>query len=384
MKNSLERRILIFSLLALILTVAINTGLNVDTFRRSYRDGILQRAQTFSEALKTQIEAVVNLGLPLDDISGISEICQATVEKDPEISYCLVETSSGVPLYHNNAGYPDMSSVKYLDNLSSEIAVLESPGQGKLYDYATPILDYDDKVVGRVRIGFQNAVLTQLVMDHLASTSLVLAAALLVVFLVIVAFTRYDLVGPIRRLCDMAENLASGKFDTRAPVLKTKELAILGNTLSDMANSLRERDAELSRNYREVEETNLELQKSYENLESISSELGRSREMYRSLLDDASDAILVCDEGDTIVIANKTAERFFGMSKARMEKSNYFSFLESINCRDIEHQFEHHQTIVPGQSGETEIRFWRAMDNCSLVGRASASVIIDKDKRRLV
>ncbi len=384
MKNSLERRILIFSLLALILTVAINTGLNVDTFRRSYRDGILQRAQTFAEALKTQIEAVVNLGLPLDDIPGISEICQETVEKDPEISYCLVESSSGVFLYHNDVGYPDMLSVKYIDNLSSEIAVLESPEQGRLYDYATPILDYDDKVVGRVRIGFQNAVLTKLVMDHLASTFLVLAAVLLVVFMVIVAFTRYDLVGPIRRLCDMAENLASGKFDTRAPVLKTKELAILGNTLSAMANSLRERDAELSRNYREVEETNLELQKSYENLESISSELGRSREMYRSLLDDASDAILVCDEGDTIVIANKASERFFGMTKARMEKSNYFTFLERINCRDIEHQFEHHQTIVPGQSGETEIRFWRAMDNRTLVGRASASVIIDKDKRRLV
>jgi len=384
MKNSLERRILVFSLLALIITVAINTGLNVDTFRRSYRDGILQRAQTFAEALKSQIEAVVNLGLPLDDIAGISEVCQETVEKDPEISYCLIETSSGVTLYHNDAGYPDMLSVKYIDNLSSQIAVLESPLHGRLYDFATPILDYDDKVVGRVRIGFQNAVLTQLVMDHLASTFLVLAAALLVVFLVIVAFTRYDLVGPIRRLCDMAESLASGKFDTRAPVLKAKELAILGNTLSDMANSLRERDAELNRNYREVEETNLELQKSYENLESISSELGRSREMYRSLLDDASDAILVCDEGDTIVIANKAAERFFGMSKARMEKNNYFSFLEMINCRDIEHQFEHHRTIVPGQSGETEIRFWRAMDNCTLVGRASASVIIDKDKRRLV
>ncbi len=231
---------------------------------------------------------------------------------------------------------------------------------------------------------FENAVLQQLVMDHLASTGLLLAAASLVVFLVIVAFIRYDLVGPIQRLCAMAERLAAGQFDTRAPELKTKELATLGTTLSEMAYSLRERDAELSSNYQELEETNLELQKSYESLESISSELGRSREMYRSLLDDASDAILVCDEGDTIVIANKAAESFFGLAKARMEKSNYFSFLEMINCRDVERQFEHHQTLVPGQSAETEIRFWRAMDNCNLVGKASASVIIDKDKRRLV
>ena len=384
MKNSLERRLLTFSLLALILTVAVNTLFNVDTFRRSYRDGILQRAQTFAEALKVQIEAVINLGLPIDEISGISEICQETVARDPEISYCLVETSAGKPLYYNESGYPDVLSVEYIDNLSDNIAILQSPTQGKLYDYAVPILDYDDKIVGRVRIGFANAVLQQLVMDHLASTGLLLASASLVVFLVIVAFIRYDLVAPIQRLCAMAERLAAGKFDTRAPTLKTKELATLGATLSDMAQSLRERDAELSRNYEELEETNLELQKSYESLESISSELGRSREMYRSLLDDASDAILVCDEGDTIVIANKAAENFFGLAKARIEKSNYFSFLETINCRDIERQFEHHQTLVPGQSGETEIRFWRAMDNCNLVGQASASVIIGKDKRRLV
>ena len=80
MKNSLERRILIFSLLALTLTIAVNTGFNVESFRRTYRDGILQRAQTFSTALKSQLEAVVNLGLPLEEIDGITERCQDIVK----------------------------------------------------------------------------------------------------------------------------------------------------------------------------------------------------------------------------------------------------------------------------------------------------------------
>ncbi len=384
MKSSLERRILIFSLLALILTVAVNTGVNVDSFRRSYRDGILQRAETFAKAIKTQIESVVNLGLPLVEISGIDEICEETVSKDPNISYCLVEDSAGLALYHNKSGYPNNATVKYLDNLSPYIAILESKELGKLYDFAIPIYDYDDKVVGRVRVGFQNAVLTKLMMDHMGSTVLVLAAALIVVFGLVVLFSRYDLVLPLRRLCDMAENLASGNFDVKTPKLKTRELAMLGNTLSDMAKSLRERDEELGRNYEELEGTNLELQKSYENLESISSELGRSREMYRSLLDDASDAILVCDEDDNIVIANKAAERFFGLPKSKMERNNYFSFLELIQCRDIETQFERHQLASAKHVGESEIRFWREMDQRSLIGRAAISVAVDKDKRRLM
>jgi len=384
MKNSLERRILIFSLLALTLTIAINTGFNVESFRRTYRDGILQRAQIFSLALKTQLEAVVNLGLSLDEIDGISDRCQEIVVNDPEIAYCLIENSSGTILYHNDTNYPVTATVEYVDSLSPDVSILESKTMGKVYDYAAPVYDYDDKVAGRVRIGFQDAVLDKLIMDHLGSTIQVLVAAFIVVFILIVLFSRYDLVLPIRRLCGMAEDLAAGRFDVKAPTLRTRELAMLGTTLTDMASSLRERDEELGRNYQEVEQTNLELQRSYESLESLSSELGRSREMYRSLLDEASDAILICDEEDNIVIANQAAERFFGMAKARMENNNFYSFLELIKCRDVEAQFVRHQTVQPGESSESEIRFWHVVEQRTLLGRASTTVVIGKDGRRLM
>jgi PAS domain S-box-containing protein len=377
MKNSLERRILIFSLLALTLAIAVNTGFNVESFRRSYRDGILQRAQTFATALKTQVEAVVLLGLPLNEIDGISDRCQDIVKNDHEISYCLIEDSSGIILYHNQK-YPHTTEVEYVGNLSPEVSILESETMGKIYDYASPLYDYNDKVVGRARIGFQDQILSQLVIDHLGSTFLVLIAAFVAAFALIVVFTRYDLVLPIRRLCGMAEALAAGRFDTRAPQLNTRELAMLGNTMTGLAKSLQERDEELSRNYHDLESTNLELKTSYEHLENISSELGRSREMYRSLLDDASDAILVCDENDNVVIANKAAEIFFGLPKSRMEKANYFSFLESIRCHNLEEQFEKHQLAQPLKSTESNLRFWRSSDQSIVLGKATNSVVVSK------
>ena len=380
MKNSLERRILIFSLLALTLTIAANTGFNVESFRRSYRDGILQRAQTFATALKSQVEAVVLLGLPLDEIDGISERCQDIVKNDHEISYCLIEDPSGIILYHSQE-YPQTTEVEYVGNLSPEVSILESKTMGKIYDHASHLYDYDDKVVGRVRIGFQDQILSQLVMDHLGSTILVLIAAFVAVFAMIVVFTRYDLVLPIRRLCGMAEALAAGRFDTRAPQLNIRELDMLGNTMTGLAKSLRERDEELSRNYNELESTNLELKTSYEHLENITSELARSREMYRSLLDDASDAILVCDEIDNVVIANKAAEVFFGLPKARMEKNNYFSFLQSIKCHNLEEQFEKHQLAQPLKSTESNLHFWRASDQTIILGKATNSVVVSKSNR---
>ena len=380
MKNSLERRILIFSLLALTLTIAANTGFNVESFRRSYRDGILQRAHTFAAALKSQVEAVVILGLPLDEIDGISERCQDIVNNDPEINFCLIEDSSGTILYYNKE-YPQTAEVEYVGSLSPEVSILESKTMGKIYDHASLLFDYDDKVVGRVRIGFQDKILNQLVLDHLGSTVLVLIAAFVAAFAIIVIFARYDLVLPIRRLCGMAEELAAGRFETRAPQLNTRELDMLGNTMTGLAKALQERDEALNRNYQELESTNLELKTSYEHLENLSSELGRSREMYRSLLDDASDAILVCDEGDTLVIANKAAEVFFGLPKARMEKANYFSFLESIKCHNLEEQFEKHQLAQPLKSTESNIRFWRSSDQSVILGKATISVVVSKSNR---
>lgn len=380
MKNSLEKRILVFSLLALTLTIAVNTGFNVESFRRSYRDSILQRAQTFAVALKSQVEAVVLLGLPLEEIEGLAERCQEIVQNDHEISYCLIENSSGRVLYHSS-NYPQTAEVVYAGNLSPDVSILESQTMGKIYDHASLVRDYNDKVVGRVRMGFNDQILSQLVIDHLGSTILVLLGAFVLAFALIMMFTRYDLVLPIRRLCAMAENLAAGRFDIRAPQLNTRELDMLGNTMTGMAKSLRQRDEELSRNYQELEATNLELKTSYEHLESISSELGRSREMYRALLDESSDAILVCDESDNVVIANKAAEVFFGLPKSRMEQNNYFSFLQSIKCHKLEEQFEQHQLAQPRNSTESEIRFWRASDQRVILGKAANSVVVSKANR---
>jgi PAS domain S-box-containing protein len=384
MKNSLERRILIFSLLALTLTIVVNTAFHVASFRSSYRDSILQRAQTFAMGMKAQVEAVVNLGLSLDEMTGVSERCQEIVDNDPELSYCLVEDSTGQVLFYSSTEYPVTANADYVGTLSSDVSVLEDEVLGKVYDYAAPVYDFDDQVAGRVRMGFRDEVLGQMVMDHFGSTILVLAAAFIVTFGVIVLFSRRDLVLPIRRLCRMAEDLAAGQFDTDAPYLKTRELAMLGDTLTKMAESLRERDEELSRNYKEIEETNRELQASYENLESISSALGRSREMYRSLLDDASDAILVCDEEDNLVIANKASESFFGLPKSAMEENNYFSFLERIKCQRFEEFYELHQNLQPGVPSVKGLRFYRKKDDRGLVGQATTTAIVDKEGRRLV
>lgn len=384
MKLSLQKRILLFSLVVLTLTIAGNTWFSVESFRSSYRDGVLRRCETLAGGLARQIKVVLDLGLSLREIDGLSEKCQTVVENDPEIAYCLIEDDTGRLLYHSKPPYPRVLNAEFVENISEQINLLDTVSLGQVYDLAAPLYDFDDDLAGRVRVGFQNAVLDRLALEHLYRALVVLGGAFVAMFALILFFARRDLVAPIRSLCDMSAEISAGNFRVQPPLMRSRELDVLGEALEGMAHSLQERDDEIKRNCTELEEANFELQTSYERLESISSELGRSREMYRSLLDDASDAILVCDEDDVIIMANKSAETFFGLSRTHIEKMNYFSFLETLTCTDVEQQFARYQTVRPGASADSAVRFIRPSDQKALLGWAVMSAIVGRDRKRLV
>ena len=60
---------------------------------------MLRRSQALASGLKSQVEKVLGLGLPLRDIDGLSERCQAIANNDPEIAYCLIESATGDVLF---------------------------------------------------------------------------------------------------------------------------------------------------------------------------------------------------------------------------------------------------------------------------------------------
>uniref|UniRef100_UPI003D81C42B ATP-binding protein n=1 Tax=Trichloromonas sp. TaxID=3069249 RepID=UPI003D81C42B len=188
----------------------------------------------------------------------------------------------------------------------------------------------------------------------------------------------------IHRLCDVAKEIAAGNFKVIVPPMSTPDFSELGTALQEMAASLKERDQQIGENYRELEETNRELQLSYERQEQIGTELGRSREMYRSLLEDASDAILVSDEEDRLVLLNKAAESFFGVSRNTVHGNNVFTFWEKLKIENVEMQYEMHQSILHGMFHEAEVRFIRPTDQSKLIGWAKGSPVVGKDGKRMV
>lgn len=333
MKSTLEKRILLFAFITLTLTITVNTVLNIEGFRRDYRDGIILRSQGLAEGLKMSIENVLALGLDLVGIDGISERCVAIVETDPEISYCVVEDSVGTPLYASDQRFRFTEDVELVSAISKSTALLEYPHREKYYDVSLSLYGAGGELSGRIRIGFSEQVLQERIRNILQRSLVVLGIAFFIVFTVVFLFTKKDLIGPISRLCSVAKGIAGGDFNVTVPVMSTRDFSELGDALEFMARSLKERDEKIQQSYAELEQTNLQLQESYENLEKIGSELGRSREMYRSLLEDASDAIVVSDEEDRIVLVNKVAEEFSGPVGIRPAVEIFIHFLSSCKVR---------------------------------------------------
>jgi len=384
MKGTLEKRLLLLCFFALAITIAVNTGFSVESFRRQYREGILRRSNTLATSLKTQVERILALGIPLGQIEGLSERCQTVTNNDPEISYCLIEDARGTVLYRSTTLLFEPANSRLSGHLTDQISILDTTEFGRLYDLSLPIYDFEDKLAGRIRIGFQEKVLKVLTGEHLLWSLLVLGGASAAVFALMILFIRRDLVMPVRRMCDTATTIAAGDFNVKLPPMESRELAILGDALSGMASSLLQRDVELRSRYRDLEEANRELQLSYERLESLSSDLGRSREMYRSLLDDASDAILVCDEEDRVMMVNKSAEQFFGLPRIRVEGENVKAFLQDISCHNLSDIDSWYQAIRPGRASDMEIRFVHPLEKKALVGWATGAAIVGKSGKRFV
>jgi hypothetical protein len=384
MKGTLERRLLLLCFLALVVTIAINTGFSVESFRQQYREGVLRRCQTLAVGLKSQVEKILGLGLPLGEIDGLSERCLAISGNDPEIAYCLIESPDGLILFPRENNRFNPSSAKLSGKLSKDVSVLNSLEMGRVYDLSLPLYDYNDKLAGRVRIGFQESVLKGLTTRHLLWSLLALGGVSTAVFILMILFIRRDLVTPVRRMCGVATDIASGEFNVTLPPLETRELASLGEALIRMASSLRQRDTELRNRYHELEVANQELHRSYEKLEAMSADLGSSREMYRSLLEDASDAILVCDENDAILIANKSAERFFGLPRVRVEGQSLQSFLQAIGCGNLREFSAWYGAIRPGYASDSELRFVQPSGRRPLVGWVRSTVIEGTASNRLV
>lgn len=344
MKMTLEKRILLFSFLILFLTIFIGSGMDIMALRKDQVNALNLRSKGLAVALKSNIEKVLNLGLELKDMTGVSEKCREIIEGNPDIAYCVVTELNGRVLF---ASDPRFMSMPVLQSRKEEARLGEEPvykrritmsmegAEKSFYDNAVMVMNPYGKPIAQAHVGFSEQVVFDKMRGMVLKTLFLLGISLVTSFTLIMLFMRRYVTQPISLLLKGVKQISEGAFDTQIGEVQVYEFNELARNVNIMSQFLKNRDAEIKKNYQDMEKTFDELQASYRKLETLSTDLERSEELYKSLMEDASDAIVVIGADDSIRMVNKMAEEFFGYEAKELVGLPLTKMLLLLNISNI-------------------------------------------------
>lgn len=377
--KTLEKRIVLFSFLILFLTILANTGMDVAAYRRDYIQALIFTSQSLSANLKASLEKVIGLGLDIHDIPGINQKCQEIIEANPPVGdYCIITDVEGKPIFYNDekyAGYRFDNVIKTLSKKNTEqVVTLIAHGSTTNYDISTALTSSDGRRLAIIHIGFPETEVANRVASMILRSLLLLVIFFILSFTLVVFFIKKNIMKPISSLLVGVKKITDGALDTRIPEVEIYEFNELAKNINYMSSTLKNREEEIQKSYKEMEDTHNKLHSSYMKLESLSLELERSEELYKSLLEDASDAIIVVDNEEQIKIANKMAEELFGYSAKEIVGLPLTKFLLLLNIQNIPRINKIFKDALTGMHIAEEMRFMKK-EGQQVLGRIHASCI---------
>jgi PAS domain S-box-containing protein len=314
MKLTLEQRIVFFAFIILFLTILANSGMDISAFRKDYVKALVLRSQSLGRSMKGSVEKVLGLGLELKDLTDIPEKCRDLVRENPEIAYCTISDLNGNTLFSNDPPYKPARFAISFKNLDNNNSVNLIGDNETFYDTSTPIISPEGKPIAYAHVGFREKIVSEKVTNMAVRSFFILVMSLLIAISLVVIFVKKAIINPISVLLGGVKNISEGSFDTHIESISVSEFNTLAETINFMSDSLKIRDDEIQKNYRELENTHLDLHDSYQKLERLSLELEKSEEFYKSLMEDSSDAIVVINSLEQILMLNRMAEDIFGYS----------------------------------------------------------------------
>jgi hypothetical protein len=255
---------------------------------------------------------------------------------NPDITYVVVTSQEGHVLHSSDPIFKNVHIRTNPHGHGNRTTQLKL-GPRTFYDTGIALHSYDGTVTGHIHIGLPASSISTKVYSMALKSGAVFVVFSLLSFACVVIFVKRHISSPIGTLLAGVTTVAEGDFKLSLPEMTTSEFKELAVKIETMAATLASRDAALHNNYEELATTHNQLRDSYQKLEQLSSQLEKSEELYKTLLEDAGDAIIVLDQNDTIALANKKAEELLGYSADELIEKHISSILLSLHAENIPH-----------------------------------------------
>jgi hypothetical protein len=361
--------------------------MEIAVFRKEYVHEIQLRSQSLGVSLKSSIEKVLALGIDLHDVNGLAEKCREVIQTDPDMSYCVITDNDGKTLFSSEqafaaldfAGASVPSSLG--DSRQQNVAVIRTP-KGSHFDIQVPVHSFDGKTLASIHIGFPLQAIDQKIQAVILRSIIVFLIFFSISFALVILFVKRSIIAPITHLLEGVTRISRGEFKTTIQTLPVYELDQLANKINAMAVALETHDRELHNNYAELSKTHVHLHDSYLQLEKLSRELEKSEELYKKLQEEAGDSIIILDDSEKVIIANKMAETFFGYPASDIVGQHISNLLVQLNTDNIPHHLKRFKVDYEGLQVDDELSITNSRHE-QLVGRIHASCVTMGDSSLL-
>jgi GAF domain-containing protein/HAMP domain-containing protein len=244
MSFSLRFKIIFITVAILVFAIGATTLVSGYVFSQEYSDVLQSRALIIGQGVKSQLDRLLELGIPLEELVGFEKQMQDTVDTYEDIAYAMIVDLEGKILFHNdpsqhNKMLTDPATLRAI-NSGEEIIQVYSDQEGQFYDVFIPILDRSGDHVGAIRLGFPVELVTQKT-GRLTTFSGLVAFVSLGVAVALLVFTLSVWVSrPLMRLLTAIEEFRKGEtgWARKVKVDSRDEIGQLGSAFNTMSVQL--------------------------------------------------------------------------------------------------------------------------------------------------
>ena len=274
----------------LFIILAINTVVTLFIagahFKKEYKSLMQSRVDTVGGGLKTFMEEILSLGLPLGVLEGVEKELSKTVLGDLQALYANVVDENSLVVYSfperkiNDPFYPEHIMALVKNNKQQTFATTSA------YNTFIPLLDpISERAVGGINIGIPKKYVLSKTMESVGTLILIFISFIFVTLLFFSWITK-KAIKPLVDLTDSALALGKGDFSVRLHVEASNEIGSLAESFNYMAQQLENDHLKLTDYTSQLEGQNEELKQAQqrilqreEKLKSAQSQLVHSEKM---------------------------------------------------------------------------------------------------------
>ncbi|MCF8081037.1 MAG: PAS domain S-box protein [Desulfobacterales bacterium] len=280
MKATLGKKIVLIVTAILLLTTLAGVWVSGAIFSHVYSKALQSKTSLIGGFLASQVNRLLALGIPLDELVGFEVQCREVVENHEEISYAMVVDPKGRILFHSDPSrhgtVVSAERLKGIDDFHRNSSFFSSM-RVRESESLVPLFDDDHRRIGGIIVGFPEGVVAE------AARRLVLysAAASFLFYGIAVGLLLFALsawIGkPLGRLHHAIGEVASGgrSFYGTVEISSNDEIGEIAAAFNKMRESLQRTTV--------------------------------SRDYARAIVESVSDALIVTDRDLTVIQVNRAA-----------------------------------------------------------------------------